>query len=129
KIQELNLAFIVVPVKVPENKTKWIYQNFDVKRVEHHLSVEAFRDATKANDHAALVESMGNVFEQGLSIPEYNPVWYLIESIQRIPGVEKAFLAGAGPTICVVCRDAKTAHQVIAPFEAKGQVAFATRTM
>lgn len=125
----LDLAFIVVPVKVPENKTKWIYGNFDVKRVTSHPSVDAFRKAVRENNHAALIESIGNVFEQGLTLPEYKAVWYLIESIQSIPGVEKAFLAGAGPTICVVCTDTKVANQIIAPFTAKGQTAFATRTV
>lgn len=129
KCPELNLAFIVVPAKVPENKTKWIYANFDVKHVTQHLSIDAFRNAVKKNDHAGLIDSFGNVFEQGLNIPEYKSVWYLIESMQRIPGVEKAFMAGAGPTICIVCSTPKVASQIIAPFEAKGQVAFATRTV
>ena len=128
KCPKLTLAFIVVPVKVPENKTKWIYSHFDLKRVEHHPSIDSFRNAVKAKNHGALIDSLGNVFEQGLTILEYRPVFYLIESLPSIPGVEKVLMAGAGPTICIVCKDAKTASQIIAPFEAKGQTAFVTRT-
>lgn len=125
----LNLAFIVPPVKVPDNKTKWIYGNFNVKEVPSHPSVEGFRAAMKSSDPYTVAQAMGNVFENNVKVKEYDPVWFLIESLKTVPGVYNVILAGAGPTICVVCDSPRTAETIVSPFKAKGYVAFATKTV
>ncbi len=129
KCPSLELAFIVPPVKVPEQKTKWIYSHFDVTKVENHPSVEKMLEAITQNDSHAVAQAAGNAFEEGLSISEYAPVFYLIESLKKVPGVHNAILAGAGPTICIFCDSAKTAETVVGPFKAKNTLAFSTRTV
>lgn len=128
KCPRLELAFIVPPVKVPEQKTKWIYGNFDVKRVREHPSVERMRDAIREKDVDKIVGEMGNVFDT-LTMPEYSVPFALIEGLKQMPGVRMSMLAGAGPTVVCVCDSEKTATQLIEPFRARGWVAFATHTV
>lgn len=125
----LQLAFIVPPVKVPSDKTRWIYGNFNVNEVESHPSVEGFRAAMKSKDPHTIANAMGNVFENNVKVKEYEPVWFLIESLKRLPGVYTVMLAGAGPTICVVCDSQRMAETIISPFKAKNYGAFATHTV
>ncbi|QQR92162.1 MAG: 4-(cytidine 5'-diphospho)-2-C-methyl-D-erythritol kinase [Candidatus Iainarchaeum archaeon] len=127
KCPTLHLAFIVPPVKVPEAKTKWIYGNFNVANVSEHYSIKAMQHALESNDPKKVVEKMGNVFEN-LTLKEYEPVFELIARLNYMPGIRKAMLAGAGPTVVAVCEDEKVASQVIAPFRMQGWVAFATTT-
>jgi 4-diphosphocytidyl-2-C-methyl-D-erythritol kinase len=129
KCPSLHLAFIVPPIKVPSDKTRWIYSNFNVKEVEFHPSVGGFRTAMKTNDPHSIAQSMGNVFENNVKVKEYAPVWFLIESLKSIPGVLNVILAGAGPTVCVVCESQVSAEMIISPFHAKGYVSFVTRTV
>lgn len=129
KCPSLHLAFIVPPVKVPSDKTRWIYGNFNVNEVETHPSVEAFRSAMKTKDSHAIAQAMGNVFENNVRVKEYEPVWFLIESLKQLPGVYNVILAGAGPTICIVCDSQRVAETIISPFKAKSYGAFVTRTV
>jgi 4-diphosphocytidyl-2-C-methyl-D-erythritol kinase len=129
KCPSLNLAFIVPPVKVPSDKTRWIYGNFDVKEVESHPSVENFRSAMRTHDVHSIARVMGNVFENNVKVKEYEPVWFLIDSLKRLPGVYNVILAGAGPTICIVCDSPRVAETIISPFKAKNYGAFVTRTV
>lgn len=128
KCPVLHLAFIVPPIKVPADKTRWIYSHFDVARVPEHPSIDAMEDAIRKKDSVAVAQAMGNVFEY-LDLPAYAPAFAIIEGVQPLLGVWKSMLAGAGPTICVVCDSQKTASQLIEPFRAKGWTAFATRTV
>ncbi len=129
KCPSLHLAFIVPPVKVPSDKTRWIYSNFNVNEVDSHPSVEMFRTAMKSKDPHTIAQAMGNVFENNVKVKEYEAVWFLIESLKRLPGVYNVILAGAGPTICIVCDSQRMAETIIAPFKAKNYGAFATRTV
>ncbi len=124
----LELAFIVPPVKVPEQKTKWIYGNFDVKNVREHPSVERMRSAIREKNVDHVVAEMGNVFE-ALTMPEYSVPFALIEGLRQMPGVKMSMLAGAGPTVVCVCDSPQTASQIIEPFRARGWTAFATHTV
>ncbi|MEK6970621.1 MAG: 4-(cytidine 5'-diphospho)-2-C-methyl-D-erythritol kinase [archaeon] len=129
KCPVLDLAFIVPPVKVPTDKTRWIYGNFDVTNVKNHPSVERFKEVLKSGNPQTVAQAAGNVFENEVAVPEYGAVWFLIEALKTIPGVWNVILAGAGPTVAVVCDSSRTAEMVIAPFRAKGYVSFVTRTV
>lgn len=124
----LELAFIVPPVKVPEQKTKWIYGNFDVKNVHEHPSVERMRVAIREKNVDNVTAEMGNVFET-LTLPEYSVSFALIEGLRQMPGAKMSMLAGAGPTVVCVCDSPQTASQIIEPFRARGWTAFATHTV
>lgn len=124
----LELAFIVPPVKVPEQKTKWIYSHFDVNAVENHPSISRMRDAIREKNVEKVTQEMGNVFET-LTMPEYSVPFALIEGLKQMPGVKKSMLAGSGPTIVCVCDSPRTTSQIIEPFRARGWVAFATHTV
>ncbi len=127
KCPTLHLAFIVPPVKVPAAKTKWIYGNFDVQKVETHYSITEMHHALQQQSADKVIEKMGNVFEN-LTLQEYELVFELIAKLNYMPGIHKAMLAGAGPTVVAVCEDEKVASQVIAPFRMQGWIAFATHT-
>jgi 4-diphosphocytidyl-2-C-methyl-D-erythritol kinase len=127
KCPTLHLAFIVPPVRVPAAKTKWIYGNFDVQKVETHYSITAMRHALQQQSAEKVIEKMGNVFEN-LTLQEYELVFELIAKLNYMPGIHKAMLAGAGPTVVAVCEDEKVTSQVIAPFRMQGWIAFATHT-
>ncbi len=130
KCPALHLAFIVPPVKVPEAKTKWIYGNFRVENVKEHPSVKEMQTVLQSQkkDSKAIAEKMGNAFET-LTLQEYDPVFELIAKLNYMPGIYKAMLAGAGPTVVAVCENEKIASQVIAPFRMQGWVAFTTHTV
>ena len=131
KCPQLHLAFIVPPVKVPESKTKWIYGNFRVENVKEHPSIKEMQALlqSKNNSPQSVAEKMGNAFET-LTLKEYEPVFELIAKLNSMqPGIYKTMLAGAGPTVVVVCENEKVASQVIAPFRMQGWVAFATHTI
>ncbi len=124
----LDLAFIVPPINVPEQKTKWIYGAFDVKKVEKHPSITQMQKAIQNKSVQECAQAMGNVFEY-LDLPEYHSVFHLIEQLNQLPGIKISMLAGAGPTVVAVCDSEKVSSQIIEPFRAKGWVAFATRTV
>ena len=126
--QKLELAFIVPPIKVPQEKTKWIYGSFNVENVKVHPSVKDFREAMKSNDAKIIASRMGNAFDY-LQLKEYAPVFDLIHSLKPLPSIYNVILAGAGPTICVVCENERIASQVIAPFKMQGWQAFTTKTV
>ncbi len=128
KCPRLELAFIVPPVNVPEQKTKWIYSHFDVNKVESHPSVSRMREAIRSKDVEKITHEMGNVFET-LDVPEYTVVFALVEGLKQMPGVRTSMLAGAGPTVVAVCDSEKTASQIIEPFRARGWTAFTTHTV
>lgn len=128
KCPRLELAFIVPPVKVPEQKTKWIYSHFDVNNVLEHPSVERMRNAIREKDVDKISQEMGNVFDT-LTMPEYSVPFALMEGLKQMPGVKTSMLAGSGPTVVCVCDSPKTAGQIIEPFRARGWVAFATHTV
>jgi len=127
KCPRLELAFIVPPVKVPDQKTKWIYSNFSVSNVKEHPSVTRMHEAIRQKNVEKMIAEMGNVFDT-LTMPEYSVPFALIEGLKQMPGVEMSMLAGAGPTVVCVCDSEKTATQLIEPFRARGWVAFATHT-
>ncbi len=124
----LELAFIVPPVKVPADKTRWIYSHFDVKKVEHHPSIMEMKKAIEEKNKEKVHMLMGNVFET-LNMPEYTVVFALIEGLKKLPGVQQGMLAGAGPTVVCVCDSPQTAAKIIQPFRAQGWEAFATHTV
>ena len=76
----------------------------------------------------AMASEMGNVFES-LELDAYAPAFHLIASLNTMPGVLKAMLAGAGPTVVVLCDSDKTASQIIQPFRMQGWVAFSTHSV
>ncbi|MDP2666451.1 MAG: 4-(cytidine 5'-diphospho)-2-C-methyl-D-erythritol kinase [Candidatus Diapherotrites archaeon] len=123
----LEIAFLVPPVPVPPAKTKWIYGAFDVDKVGFHPSALELIAALETGDPADIAHGMGNVFET-LELPEYAPVFSLIEEMRKMPGVLQCVLAGAGPTVAIVCETRKLAHQVIEPFRARGWIGFVTHT-
>ncbi len=124
----LELAFIVPPVQVPEQKTKWIYSHFDVKNVREHPSVERMRNAIHEKNIEKIASEMGNVFDT-LTMPEYSVPLALVEGLKQMPGVRMSMLAGSGPTVVCVCDSPKTASQIIEPFRARGWTAFTTHTV
>ncbi len=128
KCPRLELAFIVPPVKVPEQKTKWIYSNFDVNNVENHPSIMRMRAAIREKNVDKVVSEMGNVFDT-LTMPEYSVPFALVEGLKQMPNVKQVMLAGSGPTIVCVCDSPKISSQIIEPFRARGWVAFATHTV
>jgi 4-diphosphocytidyl-2-C-methyl-D-erythritol kinase len=129
KCPSLYLAFIVPLVKVPADKTRWIYSHFNVKEVNDHPSVPEMIRAIQTQNSKLVAEKMGNVFENNLSFTNYDPVLFLMDSLKTFPGVWNVILAGAGPTVCVVCESQKLAEQIVSPFKAKGQTAFVTQTV
>lgn len=128
KCPRLELAFIIPPVKIPDQKTKWIYSHFDVERVKNHPSVSRMREAICTRNVEQVAHAMGNVFET-LDLAEYTVVFALIEGLKQMPNVKQCMLAGAGPTVVAVCDSEKTASLIIEPFRAKGWVAFTTHTV
>lgn len=127
KCPKLQLAFIVPPVKVPAQKTKWVFGNFNVANIQEHPSIVEMQEALKKKDPKLVVEKMGNVFET-LTLKEYDPVFELIAKLNYMDGIQKAMLAGAGPTVVAVCENERIASQVVAAFRMQGWVAFATST-
>ncbi|MBI4044004.1 MAG: 4-(cytidine 5'-diphospho)-2-C-methyl-D-erythritol kinase [Candidatus Diapherotrites archaeon] len=123
----LFLAFVVPPIHVPADKTKWIYSHFRVENVSMHPSVERMRAAIHSHSMESVAREMGNAFEF-LKLPEYLPVFQEIEKIKRVPGVLNAILAGAGPTICAVCESQIIAQKLVHSYTEKSWKAFATRT-
>ncbi len=128
KCPRLDLAFIVPPVKVPADKTRWIYSHYDMKKVETHPSVQRMHEAIRSGDIEQVALAMGNVFET-LELVEYAPVFHLIDTLKQFNGVHTAVLAGAGPTVVAVCDSQKTASQIIQPFRLQGLVAFSTHSI
>ena len=123
----LFLTFIVPPVKVPANKTVWIYSHFRVEHVPAHPSIERMRAALKDENAVHVAQACANIFEY-LDLPAYAPAFALIKELKSFPNVYNAFLAGAGPTICAACEDARTAQHLANHYSAKGLQAFITRT-
>lgn len=107
-------VLIVLPnIVVPEAKTKWIYSQFDVNRVHHHPSVSEFvQNIANQKDAKTIALACANAFEQGLIIPEYEPVWKLRDELQTKPGVLTVFLAGAGPTLVVIGENKEVLEKV-----------------
>lgn len=118
----LDLLIILPIVNVPEAKTKWIYSHFDVNRVVDHPSVTVFQQAIDSNHIEKIAAGCGNAFEQGLKIPEYEPVWTILNELRNESGILNAFLAGAGPTVVAIGNNSETLNQLAKKFQSRSDI-------
>lgn len=109
---ELDIVLVTPEISLPENKTAWIYGNFDVAKVNKHPSVSAIIKAIESGDKKKIALACGNVFEQGLSLKEYAPVWRLLDMLKEEQGVLNACLAGSGPTVFAILENEQAAKEL-----------------
>ena len=125
----LDLLIVTPQVIIPEKKTAWIFANFDVNRIKNHPSCNRMINAINKKDKELIVSEIGNVFEQGLSIPEYVPVFALISKLKKEKGVLTCAMAGAGPTVFAVTENNKVARELEKKYSKEYKKVFVTKTI
>ncbi len=126
---QMDLVVATPKVEVPQNKTAWIFRNFDVAGAKEHPSLERMLDAVESGKKERVAMAIGNVFEGNLAMPEYEPVWKLLGELKKKPLVMNACMCGAGPSVYAITRNKRDAEETAGQLREMGtETVFCTKT-
>ena len=117
--QDLHLALVTPDVAVPTNSARAILpQQVSLKTLIHQTGeVAKLVDALHRADLVALGEAMENDRVVEPARASLMPLLSQARADAKAAGAVAVFIGGAGPTLCAICADAKTAKQVAAALE------------
>lgn len=89
-----TLLIVKPPIMV---STKWVYENLQADKLEHHPDIDGMAEALRQGDFKGITDRMENVMETVTE--QAHPVITDIKKMMRGSGAMNAVMSGSGPSI------------------------------